>query len=249
MKKGKVVAVGYFCGVSLVGFVIGLWSADDASTMKGVISTYQTLVASFFAFLTAGAAAVLGYMKLDSDEQAHRDKLAADAEAARAKLERAGVSVLARIVAIGRRFASAAEMLQAQPDLGAMKLGLATFVLEHFPGALATCDDVVSSSWARMPDVDARAIDGLTVRLATLGAIADDARRILTFAMEIKERPLQSIDARGLDFQCWRILDNMIRLEPAFSGNVRAPARPEHRAAFEAGLARARGDDGGTGRR
>ena len=240
MKRGGIVAVGYFCGVGIIAFVAGLWTADDQATLKGVITSYQTLIASFFAFLTAGAAAVLGYLKLDSDEKAHRDKLAADGEAARAKMDRAGVAMMARIVSVGRRFASGAEILQAQPNLEAARLTLTTLVREQFPPALKACDDVISHSWTMMPEIDARAIDSLTGLLGALGSMADDARRMLALEADVRERALRPIEVRQLDFGSWRMLDNMVNVEPAFSAVVRAPARPDNRAEYEASMARSR---------
>jgi hypothetical protein len=239
-KRGTIAAAGYLLGVGLIGFVLGLWAADDKNTVANIISSYQPLIASLVAFLTAGAAAVLGYFKLDSDETAHRDKLAAEAEAHRAKLERTGVAMVARIAAIGRRFSATAEILQAQPNLEAMRATIDNLVVHVFPRALEECDEVISSSWAKMGDVDVRTVNGLSLLLTQLSVMALDARSILADVSALGAGPVPPIVARGLDFQCWRILDDMLEIEPHTAEKIRPPARPENRAAFEASRGRTR---------
>lgn len=233
MRRSMVVASLFALGMFASGLIIGSLCTFVAKTVGDIVGTYQSLIAALFAFVTAGATAMLGYFKLDSDERAHREKIASEKESENAKMIRVGVAVLMRIVASGRRFASAAEGLQSQSDMGVLDASIKTFVTPIFPRALQTAQEVVDAAWQTLPSIPPGNYDLIFKRVAQLSGMIDEGRRLMEIAENIVIEGANYIRLRELDYCCFRMIDIMISIEPSFEKHVRQPARPQNRADFE----------------
>lgn len=257
----RVIYVLFFALLLAAAFALGtMWGARSVDA-RILIKDFQTLIGGTLVFLTAGAGVVATFRKIEIDQTAHQEKLEADRIAHEEKLAAEGLAqaagreadrqatrqrmvqlaqtMIRRIGTVARRLAGTAEVLQSQGDLEAFVIHLDIFVLKLFPGAIERTEKVIDESWSLLPNLTPSAIDEFVNRTTLLTAIVDDARRMLDSAIHIHEKDqMTALDVRDIDYQSFRILAAMSKVDPEFTPLRSPPARPENFESFQQSLGR-----------